>query len=114
MNENVPVVSPASSLVAPPLPQQGFIRLSPINRRRFNTFKANRRGYWSFWIFMVLFVVTLFAELLANDRPIVAQYKGELLFPIAVDDADRYRQPSDRAWQHGRDDGPQSGGQAGL
>ena len=85
MNENVPVVSPASSPVAPPLPRQGFIRLSPINRRRFDTFKANRRGYWSFWIFLVLFILSLFAEFIANDRPIIASYKGELLYPVLVD-----------------------------
>ena len=42
---------------------------SPLNRRRWQNFKANRRGYWSFWIFLVLFFVSLFAELIANDRP---------------------------------------------
>ncbi|MGL4241289.1 MAG: ABC transporter permease, partial [Beijerinckiaceae bacterium] len=47
-------------------------------------FRANKRGYWSFWIFLVLFFVTLFAELIANDRPIVARYKGEWLFPVFV------------------------------
>jgi len=58
--------------------------LTPINRRRLENFKANRRGYWSFWIFMVLFVLSLFAELIANDRPIIASYKGEILFPVVV------------------------------
>src|SRR6185312_3769958 len=58
---------------------------SPLNRRRWQNFKANRRGYWSFWIFMVLFVLSLFAELIANDKPILASYKGELLFPALVD-----------------------------
>jgi microcin C transport system permease protein len=85
MNENVPVVSPASSPVAPPLPRQGFIKLSPLNRRRMENFKANRRGYWSFWIFLVLFVLSLFAELIANDKPILASYKGELLYPAFVE-----------------------------
>lgn len=56
--------------------------LSPLNRRRLNLFKANRRGYWSLWIFLALFLASLFAELLVNDRPIIASYKGELLFPI--------------------------------
>ncbi|HEX8665438.1 MAG TPA: ABC transporter permease [Beijerinckiaceae bacterium] len=83
--DNVPLASPAAAPVAPPLPRQGFIRLSPINRRRWTNFKANRRGYWSFWIFMILFVFSLFAELIANDRPIAVQYKGEWLFPVAVD-----------------------------
>ena len=50
--------------------------LTPINRRRLDNFRANRRGYWSFWIFLVLFVLSLFAEFIANDRPILASYKG--------------------------------------
>ena len=59
--------------------------LSPINQRRMRAFNANKRGYWSFWIFMVLFVLALFAEFIANDKPILVFYKGELLFPVAVD-----------------------------
>jgi microcin C transport system permease protein len=70
------------TLPLPAPPRQPF--LSPLNARRFANFKANRRGYWSFVIFMALFLVTLFAELIANDRPIIAKYKGEWLFPIAV------------------------------
>ncbi|HUN10959.1 MAG TPA: ABC transporter permease [Rhabdaerophilum sp.] len=74
------------TVLAPPLPDKGrFIRLSPLNRRRLDNFKANRRGYWSFWIFAVLFVLSLFAEFIANDRPIIARYKGEWLFPVLVD-----------------------------
>jgi microcin C transport system permease protein len=61
------------------------LRLSPINRRRWHNFKSNRRGFWSLLIFAVLFVVTLFAELIANDKPIVLLYKGEVLFPAFVD-----------------------------
>ncbi|GGH08744.1 ABC transporter permease [Alsobacter metallidurans] len=79
-----PETSPGGPL-APPLPRKGLLRLSPINERRLANFKANRRGYWSFWIFMVLFVLCLFAEVLANDRPILVRYKGEWLAPIAVD-----------------------------
>jgi len=59
--------------------------LSPLNRRRWHNFKANRRGYWSLWLFLGLFLFSLFAELIANDKPIVAYYKGELLFPVFVD-----------------------------
>jgi len=59
--------------------------ISPLNRRRWLNFKANRRGYWSLWIFLVLFVVTLFGELIANDRPLVISYKGEILFPVFND-----------------------------
>ena len=49
-------------------PQRHSLLMSPINRRRWENFKANRRGYWAFWIFLVLFVVTLFAEFLAKLR----------------------------------------------
>jgi microcin C transport system permease protein len=59
--------------------------LSPINQRRLDNFKRNRRGYWSLWIFLVLFIVTMFAELIANDRPLIASYNGEILFPALVD-----------------------------
>ncbi|MFD1744572.1 ABC transporter permease [Rhizobium helianthi] len=67
-------------IVAPP--RRGL--LSPPNLRRWQNFKANRRGFWSFWIFMVLFVLSLGAELIANDRPLLVSYKGELLVPVAV------------------------------
>ncbi len=59
--------------------------LSPLNRRRWRNFKANRRGYWSLWVFLGLFILSLFAEFIANDKPIVAVYKGEVLFPVMVD-----------------------------
>ena len=59
--------------------------LSPMNKRRWSNFKANRRGYWSLWIFLILFGLSLCAELIANDKPIVASYNGEILFPIVVD-----------------------------
>jgi microcin C transport system permease protein len=62
-----------------------FKNLTAINRRRLNLFKANRRGFWSFVIFMILFVLSLLAPMLANDRPILASYKGELLFPLVKD-----------------------------
>lgn len=59
--------------------------LSPLNARRWENFKANRRGYWSLWIFLVLFVLSLFSEFIANDKPILASYNGEILFPVIVD-----------------------------
>lgn len=59
--------------------------LSPLNQRRLENFKANRRGYWSLWIFMILFVASLCAELIANDRPLVVSFDGELYAPIAFD-----------------------------
>jgi len=63
---------------------RGF-KLSPINQRRLRNFNANRRGRVSLIVFMALFVVTLFAEFLANDKPILAYYKGEVLVPVLVD-----------------------------
>ena len=59
--------------------------LSPLNQRRWQNFKANRRGYWSLWIFLGLFILSLFAEFLANDKPLIASYKGEILVPVLVD-----------------------------
>ena len=56
--------------------------LSPLNQRRFARFKAHRRGWWSLWIFLVLFVLTLGAELIANDKPLVVSYDNELYFPV--------------------------------
>ena len=53
---------------------RGFF--SPTAKRRWQNFKANRRGYWSFWIFLVIFGLSLCAELVANDRPILAFLQG--------------------------------------
>ena len=58
------------------------LRVAPLTRRRLRNFRANRRGYWSFWIFAVLFVLSLFAEFIANDKPILVAYRGELLMPV--------------------------------
>lgn len=58
--------------------------LSPLNRRRLANFRANRRGFWALWIFLVLFVLTSCAEFIANDRPFIAVYKGEILFPVFI------------------------------
>ncbi len=58
------------------------VRVTPLTQRRLRSFRANRRGYWSFWIFLVLFVVTLFAEVIANDKPLLIQYEGGYYFPI--------------------------------
>jgi microcin C transport system permease protein len=58
--------------------------LSPITRRRLRNFAANRRGLWALWLFLALFGVSLVSEFTAGDRPIIASYKGELLFPFAI------------------------------
>ncbi len=59
-----------------------MFKLSPLNQRRAALFRKNARGYWSLWIFIGLFLMSLFAPLIANDRPILASYKGEILFPL--------------------------------
>src|SRR3990170_2567874 len=59
-------------------------RISPLNERRWQIFKAHRRGYWSLRIFLVLFVLSLFAEFIANDKPLVLSYDGGLYFPVLV------------------------------
>ena len=58
-----------------------LFRLDAMQRRRLGNFRANRRGFWSFRILVILFVLTLFAELLANDRPLLLSYQGDLYFP---------------------------------
>jgi microcin C transport system permease protein len=60
-------------------------RLSPLTARRWAIFRAHRRGYWSLWIFTVLFVICLFAEFIANDRPLVVFYKGHWFVPVLHD-----------------------------
>jgi microcin C transport system permease protein len=60
-------------------------RVSPLTRRRLANFRANRRGFWSLWIFLALFVLSLFAEFIANDRPLLVDYDGHLYFPVLVD-----------------------------
>lgn len=57
-------------------------RLSPLNQRRWRNFTRNRRAYWSLWIFAVLFGISLFAEFVANDKPILVNYRGEYYMPI--------------------------------
>ena len=57
-------------------------RLSPLTRRRLHSFRANRRGFWSLWIFLVLLGVSLLAEVVANDRPLIVRFDGGFYFPI--------------------------------
>jgi len=59
-----------------------FFTLSPLNRRRLRNFRSNRRAVWSLWIFGTLFFLSLFAEFLANDRPLLVRYQGEYYTPI--------------------------------
>ncbi|NVO14214.1 MAG: ABC transporter permease [Rhodoplanes sp.] len=67
------------------LPEMRPLKVSPITRRRWLNFKANRRGFVSLWVFLVLFVVSLCAEFIANDRPFLVTYDGHWYFPVLVD-----------------------------
>jgi len=58
------------------------VKLTPIQQRRLRNFRNNRRGFWSLWVFLALFGLSLIAEVIANDVPLVAYYKGELYFPV--------------------------------
>lgn len=61
-----------------------LVKLTPLNRARFERFKSNRRAWWSFWVFSVVFVITLFAELIANDKPLLVWFDGKPYFPMVV------------------------------
>ncbi len=60
------------------------ITLTPLNQRRWQVFKAQKRGYISLWVFLVLFGLSLFAEFIANDKPILVYYDQSLYFPLFV------------------------------
>lgn len=55
--------------------------ISPAGRAWLR-FKSNRRGYVSLWVFLVLFVLSLCAEMISNDKPLLVAYQGEYYFPI--------------------------------
>jgi microcin C transport system permease protein len=58
------------------------MNLSPLNQRRFNNFKSNKRGWYSFWIFSFLFFISISANFIANDKPILVKYDNKYFFPI--------------------------------
>ena len=61
------------------------LQVTPIASRRWRNFRSNKRGFWSTWIFLALFLVTLPAEFIANDRPLVVSYNGQFYVPVVVD-----------------------------
>ncbi len=78
-----PVQEGAPAPGAMPRPRRRFgIEISALNRRRWRNFRANRRAFWSLIILGVLYGLSLFAEYIANDRPIVMSFRGELHFPV--------------------------------
>jgi microcin C transport system permease protein len=80
--ERLPDAEPAGP-PAPAAPPKGF-EFSPINRRRWQNFQANRRGFVSFWLFLVLFLISLGANFIANDKPLYISYDGKSYFPVLV------------------------------
>ena len=88
MDERTSIEVPETTALAPmglAVPPDGhWIAVSPINRRRWQNFKSNRRGYWALWIFLVLLVVSLFAECIANDKPFLVEYDGHFYFPALI------------------------------
>ena len=75
-----PAASPAEAVAAPGLAPT-VAPLSP-NQRAWRRFKRNRLGLWSLWIFGLMLALSAFAEVLSNDKPLVARYNGELYFPL--------------------------------
>ena len=69
------------TVTAAGLPQRR-LWLSPLQRRRWEVFKLNRRGFWSLWLFLFLFGISLGSEFIANDKPILVKYDGQLYWPI--------------------------------
>jgi microcin C transport system permease protein len=88
MDARISLETPDTTAVTPTglavLPEGRPLTLSPLNRRRWQNFKSNRRGYVSLWIFSILFIVSLFAEFIANDRPYFISYEGKWYFPVFV------------------------------
>ncbi|MYD42563.1 MAG: ABC transporter permease [Gammaproteobacteria bacterium] len=62
--------------------EQPWLRLSPLTRRRWANFRANKRGYWSLWLISGMVLLSLFAELLANDKPLLLGFDGEIYAPV--------------------------------
>ena len=59
-----------------------MIKFSPLNIRRLQNFKSNKRGLYSLWIFLFLFVISIFASFISNDKPLLISYKSDFYFPI--------------------------------
>jgi microcin C transport system permease protein len=77
-----PSLPELGSVTVPVPPKSGLLGLSPLNQRRWRNFRANGRAFWSLIIFGVIFGLTLFAELIANDKPLLVRFQGELYAPV--------------------------------
>jgi microcin C transport system permease protein len=79
--QGAPQSSDTEAMIARPARR---LRISPINKRRWQNFKANKRGYWSLWLFLTLFVISLLSPVLANNKPLLVRYEGSFYVPIVV------------------------------
>ena len=79
MSTDMPTSAAAGTVTAGNPPKRR--RLSPINQRRLAIFRNHRRGYWSFWLMLILFVLSLGAELIVNERPLLVRYNDQWYFP---------------------------------
>lgn len=75
----------ATTAVRAPAARRFGVKLTPLTQRRLANFRANRRGFWSLWLFLLLFGVSLFAEFIANDRPLIVRYDGAFYLPVFFD-----------------------------
>lgn len=77
------MIRPELSKIAP---DQSTAEAAPVHmsprQRAWHRFKANKRGYYSLWLFSIVFVLSLFAEFLSNDKPLVVHYQNEYYFPV--------------------------------
>ncbi|MGH7087650.1 MAG: ABC transporter permease, partial [Stellaceae bacterium] len=81
------MIAEAEPLAPAPTASARFLgrSISPLTRRRLDSFCRNRRGFWSLWIFLALFTITLFSEFISNDRPILIHYDDHWYFPVVAD-----------------------------
>ena len=75
--------APSTAAISAP-PHRRWFQPTPITRRRLYNFRRNRRAFWSLWIFLALFILSLFAELIANDKPLLVRYDGAFYVPVLV------------------------------
>jgi len=73
--------TPAVMAAAVPAPKRRRFTMSPLNQRRWENFKRNQRGYLALWLFLTLFILSLFAEFIANDKPFLIMFDGRAYFP---------------------------------
>jgi microcin C transport system permease protein len=79
-------VAPKNDHARRPEAQDRFLgfTITPITRRRLMNFRRNQRGFWSLWLFLALFTLSLFAEFIANDKPLLVRYDGQFYAPVFV------------------------------